>query len=88
MRQVKRNVKRWPGGSMVVRVAAWIREAAKGPSPGFAGCFSLWAHSVRDTELRLNNDTSQQVALSSTESPRSFNSLREIPQRPAGNGKL
>lgn len=64
-RQVKRNVKRWRSGSMVVRwVAAGVLEAAKGfrRLKGYTEMPQLVAAlRARDTELGLA-DTSQQVA--------------------------
>jgi transposase-like protein len=80
-RHVKRNVKRWRGGTMVVRwVAAGVLEAVKGfrRLKGHKAMPQLIAAlRARDQQLGLVVDV-ENVAYSSTEPPQNFNSRRDI----------
>src|SRR4029453_19390580 len=83
-RSVKRNVKRWRGGQMMLRwVAAGILEAVKGfrRLKGYADMPTLVsALRARDRQLGLvTTEGDPQVAYSSLEPPLNFNSRRDIP---------
>ena len=84
-RQVKRNVKRWRDGTMVLRwVAAGVLEATKG-FHRVNGCTDMPAlvAALRARDVRLGlGESSEMVASSSTEPPLNFNSARDIPAIP------
>jgi hypothetical protein len=81
---VKRNVKRWRSGQMMLRwVAAGVLEAVKDfrRVKGYADMPMLVAAlRARDRQLGLSvAQEERQIAWSSTEPPLNFNSRRDIP---------
>ena len=83
-RHVKRNVKRWRGGQMMLRwVAAGVLEAVKGfrRLKGHADMPTLVAAlRARDQQLGLGVLSGERRVESSTEPPLNFNSGRDIPR--------
>ena len=84
-RHVKRNVKRWRGGQMMLRwVAAGILEAVKGfrRLKGYADMPTLVAALACPRSPARSSSTSEEAVRSrriSTEPPLNFNSARDIP---------
>ena len=82
-RHVKRNVKRWRSGQMMLRcVAAGVLEAVKGfrRLKGYDMPMLVAAPRARDRQLGLTAaQEERQIAYSSTEPPLNFNSRRDIP---------